>query len=155
MRLALRILVFLLLLPAAEFLVFLVVAWAVGLLPALGLMILTSLAGGLVLRRVNRGQFAQFRRVLRDRGMAATQEGGLLVALAGILLILPGFITDLLGAALLVPPLRRRFGAALREAVLGEAVRRKPQGSGPAVIDLAPSEWKAISDRKARQPRRR
>jgi UPF0716 protein FxsA len=152
MRLALRIAVFLLLLPAAEFLVFLLVAWAIGLLPALGLLLLTSFAGALVLRRANRGQFGEFRRLLRDREVtvAATQGGGLLVAFAGILLLLPGFITDLLGAGLLVPPLRRRFGAAI-----GQAMRRKAQPVGPgAVIDLAPGEWKAIPDRKARRPRR-
>ena len=95
MRLALRIALFLLLLPAAEFLVFLLVAWEIGFLPALGLMLLTSLAGALVLRRVNRGGFGEFRRVLRDRKVSAgtTQAGGLLVAFAGILLLLPGFIT--------------------------------------------------------------
>jgi len=153
MRLAMRIAIFLLLLPAAEFLAFLLVAWAIGFLPALGLMLLTSLAGGVVLRHVSRGQFGQFRRTLRDREVsaAATQAGGLLVALAGILLLLPGFITDLLGAGLLVPPLRRRFGGAL-----ARALRRKRPPAGPAtVIDLAPTEWRAISEGKPRRPRRR
>jgi UPF0716 protein FxsA len=153
MRLALRIAVFLLLLPGAEFLVFVVVAWAIGFLPALGLLVLTSLAGALVLRRVNRGQFSEFRRLLRNREVTATavHGGGLLVAFAGILLLLPGFITDLLGAGLLVPPLRRRFGAAI-----GQAIHRRAQPAGPgAVIDLTPSEWKAIPDRKTRRPRRR
>jgi UPF0716 protein FxsA len=148
MRWALRIAVLVLLLPVAEFLVFLLVAWAIGFSPALGLMVLTSLAGALVLRRVNRGQLGQFRRVLRDREVtaSATQQGGGVVALAGILLVLPGFITDILGAGLLVPPLRRCFGAAL-----GQAVRRKTQAPGPVVIDLARSEWKAIPDRKRRR----
>jgi UPF0716 protein FxsA len=153
MRLALRIAVVLLLLPAAEFLVFLLIAWAIGFLPALGLMLLTSLAGVFVLRRINRGQLSEFRRVLRNREVSerVTQRGGLVVALAGILLVLPGFITDFLGAGLLVPPLRRRFGATL-----GQAMRRKPRPTGPgAVIDLAPSEWKAISDRKPRRSRHR
>ena len=153
MRLALRIAAFLLLLPAAEFLVFLLVAWAIGFFQAVGLMLLTSLAGALVLHRINRGGFTEFRRVLRDREVTATttQGGGLLVGVAGILLVLPGFITDLLGLGLLIPPLRRRFGAAL-----GRALRRKPPTTGPgAVIDLAPSEWKAIPDRKPRRARNR
>ena len=150
MRLALRIAVVLLVLPAAELLVFLLVAWAIGFLPALGLLLITSFAGALVLRRVNRGQFTQFRRVLRDREVtaSATQGGGLLVAFSGILLVLPGVITDLLGAGLLIPPLRRRLGAAL-----GRAIQRRSPSSGPSVIDLAPSEWKAIPDRKPRRPR--
>src|SRR5579883_1060383 len=103
MRSALRIAAFLLLLPAAEFLVFLLVAWAIGFWTALGLMLLTSLAGVFVLRRINRGGFTAF----------------------------------------------RRLGAAL-----GRAIRRKPQTTGPgAVIDLAPTEWKALPDRKPRRSR--
>ena len=152
MRWALRIAVLVLLLPVAEFLVFLLVAWAIGFLPALGLMVLTSLAGVLVLRRINRGQLTQFRRVLRDHEVTAgaMPGGGVLVALAGILLVLPGFITDLLGAGLLVPPLRRRFGAAF-----GGVIGRRSPAAGPTVIDLAPGEWKAIPDRKPRRPRMR
>ncbi len=152
MRMALRITVFLLLLPAAEVLAFLLVAWAIGFFPALGLMLLTSLAGGVVLRRVNGGQFGRFRRLVREREVAAsaTQAGGLLVALGGILLILPGFITDLMGAGLLVAPFRRRLGAAL-----GRAIRRKPRPGEPAVIDLAPGEWRAIAERKPRRSRQR
>ncbi|HEY4920340.1 MAG TPA: FxsA family protein [Xanthobacteraceae bacterium] len=153
MRLAIRIAICLLLLPAAEFLAFLLVAWAIGFLPALGLMLLTSLAGGVVLRYVNRGQFGQFRRVLRDQDVspAATQAGGPIFAFAGILLLLPGFITDLLGAGLLLPPLRHWFGR-----VVGRMIRRKPQAPGAVtVIDLEPTEWQALSDRKPRRPRRR
>ncbi len=152
MRLAVRIAIILLVLPAAELLAFWLVAWAIGFFPAIGLMLLTSLAGGLVLRRVNGGQFGQFRRVLREREVteAALQGRGPIVALGGILLLLPGFITDLLGAGLLVPPIRRRFGATL-----GRALERRARPSGPPVIDLAPTEWRALPDRKPRQPRQR
>ena len=148
MRMALRIAIFLLLLPAAELLAFLLVAWAIGFFPAIGLMLLTSLAGGLILRRVSGGQFAQFRRVLRDREVTETtlRGHGPLVALGGILLLLPGFITDLIGAGLLVPPIRRRFGAAL-----GRVLRHRTRPSGPPVIDLAPDEWRTLPDRKRRR----
>jgi UPF0716 protein FxsA len=151
MRLAVRIAIILLLLPAAELLAFLLVAWAIGFFPAIGLMLLTSLAGGLVLRRVSGGQFGQFRRVLREREVTETavRGRGPLVALGGILLLLPGFITDLIGAGLLVPPIRRRFGAAF-----GHALRRRSRPDGPRVIDLAPDEWRALPDRKPRRPRR-
>ena len=59
MRLAVRIAIVLVLLPAAEVLAFGLVAWTIGFFPAIGLMLLTSLAGGLVLRRVSGGHFAK------------------------------------------------------------------------------------------------
>ena len=151
MRFAMRIAIFLLLLPAAELLAFVLVAWAIGLLPAIGLMLLTSFAGALVLRRVNGGQFAQFRRVARERTVTDSdvRGRGLFVALGGILLLLPGFITDLMGAGLLVPPIRRRLRAAL-----GRVVARRTRPSGPLVIDLAPGEWQSLPDRKPRRPPR-
>jgi UPF0716 protein FxsA len=152
MRLAVRIAIVLLLLPAAEFLAFLLVAWAIGLFPALGLMLLTSLAGILFLRHVSGRQFAQFRQVWRERQVNATalRGDGLLAAIGGILLFLPGFITDLVGAALLIRPLRRWLGAAL-----GRALRRPGHPDEPLVIDLAPTEWHALPDRKPRRPRRK
>jgi UPF0716 protein FxsA len=151
MRLAVRIAIFLLVLPAAELLAFLLVAWRIGFFPAIGLMLLTSLAGGLVLRRISGGQFAQVRRVLRDREVTETALSGHgpLVALGGILLLLPGFITDLMGAGLLVRPIRRRFGAAL-----GRVLQHRARPSGPPVIDLAPDEWRTLPHRKPRRPRR-
>jgi len=152
MRLAVRIAICLLLLPAAEVLAFVLVAWAIGFWPALCLMLLTSIAGGVVLRRSSGRRFMQFRRILRERDVtpAATRAGGPIVALAGILLLLPGFITDFVGAGLLVGPLRRRLGRALVATIRG-----KPQATRPgAVIDLAPSEWQAIAERKPRRPRR-
>ncbi len=132
-----RIAIALLLLPAAELVAFLLVVWAIGLWPALGLMILTSVAGGMLLRRA-----------AMDRGgasRAAAGSGGLALAIGGILLILPGFITDLLGAGLLIRPLRARLTAAI-----GRAVGVPAAATGPdAILDLRPDEWQALPD----QPR--
>ncbi len=146
-----RIAIALLLLPAAEVAAFLLVAWAIGLLPALALMILTSVGGALVLRRVGRGQIAAWGGAVRRRGIAGLtgERGGTLYAIGGILLLLPGFITDLLGAALLMGPIRRRVGAAIGRAL---EVPRTAPGS-PPVIDLARGEWRSVPER--RRPRRK
>ncbi len=153
MRLALRIAIAILLLPAAELLAFLLVAWAIGFFPAIALMLLTSFAGGFVLQHVGRGGLAEVRGALSDRAQpGGGQSSRLPVALGGILLLLPGFITDIMGAGLLFAPTRRWLGTAL-----GRAFRRDPGpagATGPAVIDLKPDEWRALPDKRPPPQRR-
>lgn len=109
---------------------------------------LTSLAGGLVLRHAGRGGIAHVgphvRVALRDRGATrgAIESGGMIAAFSGILSLLPGFITDLLGAGLLVRPIRSRLAAAI-----GRAVGVPGATTGPgSVLDLAPDEWQSVPD---------
>ena len=144
-----KIAIALLLLPLAELVAFGLVAWAIGLLAALGLMVLTSLAGALVLRRAGRGQMAGLRTALRrhEATEAATGSAGFMVALGGILLLLPGFITDLAGACLLIGPVRRRLGAAIGRAI----ARRRPRTGAGAVIDLTADEWRPVPDPEPRK----
>ena len=141
-----RIVLAVLLLPAAEIVTFLVVAWLIGFFSALALMVLTSLAGAFVLRHAGRGRIAQLRGAVRSEQLAAeaTQGGGLAWALAGILLLLPGFITDLLGAGLLVTPIRRWLGSMVGRAMVSQ---RRQSGAG-SVVDLAPDEWRAVPERE-------
>ena len=59
--------------------------------------------------------------------------GGALLLIAGLMLLLPGFITDALGFLLLIPPLRRRLILRFVRAV---PVHPRPgQGPGPRVIE--------------------
>jgi UPF0716 protein FxsA len=148
-----RIALILVLLPVAEVAAFLLVVWAVGFLPAVGLMILTSAAGAVVLSRAGRSRIAGLAGTMRRHGVAgvAAEGGGVMTAIGGILLLLPGFITDLIGAGLLIGPVRRRLGAAIGRVF---AVPRAATGE-PAVIDLAPDEWRALPDEKRRKPKRR
>jgi UPF0716 family protein affecting phage T7 exclusion len=62
--------------------------------------------------------------------------------LGGILLVFPGFITDILGAALFVPALRRWATGALANA----ARKRRRDSRDDRVIDLEPGEWQQITD---------
>ena len=57
---------------------------------------------------------------------------GLLQALAALLLILPGFLSDAVGAGLALAPVR----SALRTRLGGPAARR-PGG----IVDLRPDDW--------------
>lgn len=130
--------------PVAEILAFIVVAALIGLLWALALTLATSVAGVLVLRQAGRKRIARLRVAVADTDITwiEANTGGSLTVFAGILLLLPGFLTDLLGIALLIGPLRRRCGKALRGFV------RNRERRNPDVIDLAPTEWEQVPDPK-------
>ena len=103
-----------LLLVLAEIALFVTVGGAIGLLPTLAIVLGTGVLGGMVLRAQGQKTLAQMADTVRGPGGAlATAGDGVLVALAGILLILPGFLTDAVGLILLLPPIRqallRRF----------------------------------------------
>jgi UPF0716 protein FxsA len=147
-----------LLLPAAEFAAFVLVALAIGWIWAALLFLGTTGAGLLILRRAGRRDFDRLRSTLGAQGIRAInlETPGLATMVGGILLVLPGFITDIAGALLLWPLTRRLIGAAI-----GRAVKKQRAASQPDVIDLAPDEWHQISqtieahDRERLPPRRR
>lgn len=142
----------LLLLPAFELAVFILVAQMIGWVWALAWCLATSFAGAILLRAC-RASLTRFRAVLSDDGMRRVQFEGprLGLLLAGILLLLPGFITDVLGLLLLVPAVRQAAARAI-----GRALRNRWGAPPPdAVVDLPPDQWQRIPDRNLdhkRQP---
>ena len=102
--------------PLVELYVLAQVSHAVGGLgPALVALLAASLLGATVVKRQGLSVLRNIRRELNANHLPTEQvaEGGL-VLLAGAMLVIPGFVTDLLGGLLLVPPLRRRFASYLR-----------------------------------------
>jgi UPF0716 protein FxsA len=96
------------LLAVAEVFVLIVIGRTIGWLVTILLVIATSLLGAWVLRREGPRSWRAFRADLRERrppGASATD--GLLVLVGGVLMVLPGFITDAVGALLVAPPTRR------------------------------------------------
>lgn len=78
------------------------------------LVLATSAIGGWLLRREGSRAWRLFRADLeaeRPPGRAATE--GLLVLVGGIFMVVPGFISDLIGALLLTPPTRRVASAGI------------------------------------------
>ena len=147
------IIIAILLLPVVEIGVFVLVAALIGLLWAFMLMLATTLAGFLVLRNAGRGRLARFRVAVADSDVTGFEAntGGFLTVLGGLLLFLPGFVTDVIGALLLIRPVRRWCGAAFRRALNRRTGRKE-------VIDLAPGEWTQVRDpelehRRGKPPR--
>lgn len=97
-----------LLLGAAEVFVLIVIGQQIGWALTVLLLLATSLLGAWVLRREGPRSWQAFRTDLRERrppGASATD--GLLVLLGGVLMLVPGFISDVVGALLVAPPTRQ------------------------------------------------
>lgn len=94
--------------PLFELYVLLGVGAIVGPLPAILLSILTAVIGGILARAQGLSVLLRVRAMLENGEQPALEmlEGALLL-LAGLALLLPGFVTDALGFLLLIPPLRR------------------------------------------------
>src|SRR5262245_37659839 len=142
----------LLVLPAAEIFTFFLMAALIGWLWAAGLFIATSIVGVLLLRRFGRADLDRLRTAFARDGIRALhlETPGMVTMLGGILLIFPGFITDLLGAALLLPAVRRWAAANL--ATLARSSRPTPRDA--RVLEVEPGEWPQIPARGRRRRRK-
>jgi UPF0716 protein FxsA len=135
-------------LPAAEFLALILVAALIGWLWTAALFVATSVVGVLLLRKSGRADLDRVRNAFARDGIRAIhlETPGVAPVIGGILLIFPGFITDILGAALYLPPLRRWAAGKLAERA-GRTGRRRDEH----VIDLEPGEWHHLPDRRRRR----
>ena len=98
---------FLLALPLLEIAGFVVVGRQVGVLATLGLIVATGIAGAMLLRFQGFGVMARIRSDMaagRDPGRELAH--GVMIMVAGILLLIPGFLTDIVGILLFVPAVR-------------------------------------------------
>ncbi|KAA0597615.1 UPF0716 protein FxsA [Azospirillum lipoferum] len=104
-------LLLILLLPILEIVGFIQVGDWIGAGPTIGLLALSAVVGVLLVRHqglasLSRAQAA----AARGEAPIGTVLDGFCAVLAGILLIIPGFLTDILGIMLLIRPLRRGIG---------------------------------------------
>jgi UPF0716 protein FxsA len=146
MRVGKLILFGLLGLVMAEALVFLMVAWAFGSFVTIVALMATSVLGLAVLARMGRRLAGRVADILsqRDFGAPAARSSGVLTTVAGLLLVLPGFITDCIGLLLLVP--------AVQERLIGRAPIGRPRPGG-RIIELDPGEWRDVPERHIRKKR--
>ncbi|MCR6650808.1 MAG: FxsA family protein [Cellvibrionaceae bacterium] len=118
------------LLPLIELFILIQVGSWIGAAPTIGLVLLTAAIGILLLRQQGYATLVRAReKVAQGQVPAEEMLGGVFVAVGGLLLLLPGFLTDLVGICCLVPPLRRIFLKRLLRPWLssGLVVRRQSQ----------------------------
>jgi UPF0716 protein FxsA len=148
------------LLVVGEIWVALQVAHHIGGLATLGLILLISASGPWLVRRQGSGVWRRATRRLNDGEVPGREavDGGLLLV-AGVLLTVPGFITGVLGALLLLGPVRALVrtisGAWLtRRALVGDVVvrtYRNRRWSDPAGDPVINADTHDV-DRRRRSP---
>lgn len=130
-----------------EALVFVLVAQLTGYPLAFLLGIATSFVGAGLLKRAGASAMLKFRAALDGRRVDDAPPGRVLddtlATLGALALILPGFLSDLIGAVLATPAFRVRVTGWIDRRGLG---RFRPGGRGrrgPSTIDLSPEEWRS------------
>jgi UPF0716 protein FxsA len=107
--------------PFVELYVLIQVGQAIGALPTIALLVVISLIGAWLVKREGLGLLRRAQAEVR-MGRVPGRElvDGVLVLLAGALLLTPGFFTDVIGTLLLLPPVR----SALRGVASARLARR-------------------------------
>ena len=110
-----------LLVPLAELYVIIQVGQAFGALNTIALLIIISAVGAWLVKREGMSVWRRFQRQVESGAVPGKEiADAVMILFAGALLLSPGFLSDLLGIALLLPPVR----AVVRAVVMKQAARR-------------------------------
>ena len=133
---------------AAEVVTFIALVDWIGAGPAILLGIGSTLLGLARLRQIGTASLGRLRAAVGGRG--APEDAfidGALDAVGAVLLILPGFLTDAIGLALMAPSCRDwvkgRVGFATGP-LAGSRADRIRKSAGPRTIDLEAQDWSRL-----------
>lgn len=120
-----------------ELTVMIEVGSVIGALPTVGLLVLTAVLGSSLVRSEGIKTLFSAQQKMQQGEMPGREVmGGMMLALAGLLLIIPGFVTDFFGILLLQPWLRNRLADKLvgsrqfRMQMGGFQAQQSPFGAG-------------------------
>jgi len=114
------------LLPLAELYLLIEVGSGIGGFSTIALCLLTAAIGGILVRIQGMQTLLQSRQMI-EQGQAPAEPmlHGMMIAASGVMLFVPGFITDIIGFALLVPFVRSAIG----HWVISRFMTQQRQGS--------------------------
>ena len=108
-----------------ELTVMIEVGSVIGALPTVGLLVLTAVLGSSLVRSEGIKTLLNAQQKMQQGEMPGREVmGGMMLALAGLLLIIPGFVTDFFGILLLQPWLRNK----LADKLIGSSQFRMQMG---------------------------
>jgi UPF0716 protein FxsA len=138
-----KLLALFILVPLVELALFLVLGSRIGLWPTLAIIIVTGTIGAWLAKSQGTRALRNFRQAIASGRLPHTEiVDGLMILIAGALLLTPGFLTDAVGFAVLIPSLRAGFRKTLAALLLA---RFLPPGivPGQARSDPHPPPGKA------------
>jgi UPF0716 protein FxsA len=139
---------------ASELVVFTLVVDQIGLGAAMLLGLLTSMAGGSLLKKAGVSALTRLRQEAGQSGTGLFQGSialdETLTAIAAVLLLIPGFITDAIGLVLALATPRVWIAGWLRGGLFQGGSKASPDQPrphhGPAIIDLDPGEYRTFDE---------
>lgn len=142
----------LLFIPILEIAVFILVGGQIGVIATLAMILVTAILGSILLRiqgfaTLNSIQMKAHSGEIPGKEMVS----GVMIMIAGVLLLTPGFVTDSIGFLLFFPPFRHFLWSTIASKVVikTEGAFRNAQSRGYSshhahqedVVDLDPSEY--------------
>lgn len=143
-------------LPIIEIALFIQVGGLIGVWAVLGLVVLAAVLGMAVIRSQGKHAWLEAQRSLAQlRDPSRPLAHGMMLMVAGLLLIVPGFFTDIIGLLLLIPPVRdlvmRRAGRRMRVQSVHMTRRetyRPPYADGVIDADYVVEDEPKAGDRR-------
>jgi UPF0716 protein FxsA len=144
----------LLIVPIVEITVFIMVGNVIGLWPTLGLVIGSAIIGALLLRSQGISTLMRIQKeVAAGRVPGRDMVHGVMIVVAGVLLLTPGLVTDAVGYLLFIPAVRELGWRFLRSRVvalpMGGGWRRAPEGASRPVAGVVELEVEEFERRPA------
>jgi UPF0716 protein FxsA len=125
--------------PIAELYVIIQVGQLIGVLPTLFLLLADALLGSWLLKHEGRGAWRRFNEALAARRFPGREVAdGALIIVGGTLLLTPGFLTDIFGLFLLLPPTRAIARRLLKRLTIGRFAVVGMTGGGPSPFGTPP-----------------
>lgn len=124
-----KLLLLFILVPVAELFLFMTLGASLGIPRTIVIIILTAILGAALTKSQGRKAMEKFQKATGEGRMPAREAiDGIMILLAGAVLITPGFLTDAFGFLLLVPPVR-----SVVASYLGKRMKGKIQVVTPGV----------------------
>lgn len=139
-----------LLVPLIEIALFIQVGGAIGLWPTLGIVVATAVLGTWLVRAQGRLAIGQLRQSFsRLDDPTEPLAHGAMILVSGALLLTPGFFTDAVGFALLMPPVRMAVLRYLRSKVRVAHFEMGPRPQDPRPGgDVVEGEYQDVTPRR-------